>query len=158
MPHTASSTVVSVVKPSGKPQPQDLGVFDFPGGDGARADCPGRSFSPQRCLVKHERTLQPSKKRGRRMQQPQWPRRRERGERQSVAQSALREQRTRSREMSIFFQTLKHRACECASVILYCPHSVTAYLRHLLTCYCDRYQYHPGMGGFPGRELTTFQT
>jgi hypothetical protein len=41
MPHTASSTVVSVVKPSGKPQPQDLGVFDFPGGDGARADLPG---------------------------------------------------------------------------------------------------------------------
>ena len=32
------------------------------------------------------------------------------------------------------------------------------YLRHLLTCYCGSYRYHPGMGGFPDREWTTFQT
>ena len=42
------------------------------------------------------------------------------------------------------------------SVLLYCPHSVTAYLHHLLTCRCAGYQDHPGMGGFPGIELTNF--
>jgi hypothetical protein len=26
--------------------------------------------------------------------------------------------------LSIFFQTLKHQARECASMLLYCPHSV----------------------------------
>ena len=37
MPLMPSSMAVSVVKPSGKPQRQYRGVFDFPGDDGARA-------------------------------------------------------------------------------------------------------------------------
>ena len=39
---------------------------------------------------------------------------------------------------SMFFQKLKHRAHECASVLLYC--SVTAYLHQRMTCYRDSYQ------------------
>ena len=39
---------------------------------------------------------------------------------------------------SMFFQKLKHRARECASVLLYC--SVNAYLHQRLTCYRDSYQ------------------
>jgi hypothetical protein len=56
--------------------------------------------------------------------------------------------------MSIFFQTLKHRAREYASVILYC--SVTAYLHQQMTCYCDSSPESSWMEGFPDRELTNF--
>ena len=58
--------------------------------------------------------------------------------------------------MSAFFQTLKHRARECASVLLYC--SVTTYLHQQMTCFraVTAIDNHPGMGGFPDRGLTNF--
>ena len=51
----------------------------------------------------------------------------------------------------MFFQKLKHRARECASVRLYC--TVTAYLHQRMTCYRDSsYQ----VSAFSDRELTNF--
>ena len=54
---------------------------------------------------------------------------------------------------SMFFQKLKHRARECASVLVYC--SVTAYLHQRMTCYCGSYQ-ESSWEAFPGRELKNF--
>ena len=59
-----------------------------------------------------------------------------------------------------FFQTLKHRAWECARVFRV---SVLSTFRNRIcapTDYMilDSIKYHPGMGGFPDRELTDFQT
>ena len=53
----------------------------------------------------------------------------------------------------MFFQKLKHRARECASVLVYC--SVTAYLHQRMTCYCGSYQ-ESSWEAFPGRELKNF--
>ena len=125
----------------------DRGTFDFPGGD-----C---SFSPSRIVAGGSMSApsSPASSGGAGCSSPSG----HAGGKGASASQSHSMSSAGSRGDVGFFQTMEHRACECASVIC-TVHIPQPHMCHLLACYCDSYQYHPGMGGFPDRELTTFQT